>query len=331
MNRRRKLVVALGAGALASQRLSFAQEQAKGRRIGVLMGTAENDVEAPFRLAAFRDGLTVLGWVVGRNLKLDIRWTAADPSRASMFAKELVALQPDVILASTTPATAALQRETRTVPIVFTLVSDPVGSGFVETLARPGGNMTGFTNLESGLAEKWVQMLKEIAPRVTRVAVMFNPDAAPYAEYYLRPIRDVTSRLRMRASVAAVRSESDIEVAMRDLGREPGGGLIDLANSFTFLHRKLILALAARYEIPAIYSIGKSVEEGGLISYGVEVRDMFRRAAPYVNRILRGAKPSELPVQQPVMFELFVNRKTATTLGIKIPETLLLQATKVFE
>jgi putative ABC transport system substrate-binding protein len=331
MNTRRKLVVALGAGALASQRMSFAQEQAKGRRIGVLMGMAENDAEAPFRLAAFKERLTALGWVVGRNLKLDVRWTAADPNRASMFAKELVALQPDVILVTTTPATAALQRETRTVPIVFTLVSDPVGSGFVETLARPGGNITGFINIESGLAEKWVQMLKEIAPRVTRVAVMFNPDAAPYAEYYLRPIREVTSRLRMKAYVAAVRSESDIEVAIRDLGREPGGGLIDLTNSFSFLHRKLIFALAARYEIPAIYSVGQFVEEGGLISYGVEVRELFRRAASYVDRILRGARPGELPVQQPETFELFINLKTAKTLGIKIPETLLVQATKVFE
>ena len=331
MINRRKLVLASGASALASPFVSFAQEAGKLRRVGVLMGFVETDAEAQARLAGFTEGLAAKGWVAGRNLTLDIRWTAADANRAAMLAKELVALQPDAMLSATTSATAALQRETRTIPIVFTGVSDPVGSGFAQTLARPGGNITGFTNIESSLAEKWVQMLKEIAPRVTRVAVMFNPDVTPYADFYLRPLQLVASKLGVKAFAATVRSASDIEAAISNLGREPGGGFIDLSNPFTFLHRKSIIALTARYRIPAIYPVGKYVEEGGLISYGVDARDLFRRAAPYVDRILRGAKPGELPVQQPATLELFINGKTAAALGLKIPQSLLISANRIIE
>ena len=221
MNKRRKLVIALGAGALAKPFGVFAQQPEKPRRIGVLMALAELDPEGQLRLAAFSERLATLGWVEGRNLSLDVRWTAGDVARASAYAKELVALHPDAILTNTSPVTSAIQRETRTIPIVFTAVSDPVGNGFVKTFARPGGNITGFINQESSLSEKWLQMLKEIAPRVKRVAVMFNPDTAPYAEYYLRPLKATGPKLGVETYLATVRSESDIRTAIAALGRSP--------------------------------------------------------------------------------------------------------------
>ena len=267
----------------------------------------------------------------GHNLRIDVRWSAGDVNGASAFAKELVALRPEVILSSTTPVTAALQRETRTIPIVFTVVVDPVGSGFVKTLSHPGGNITGFLSFESSLVEKWLQLLKEIAPRVTRAAVMFNPDTAPYAEYYLQPLGAAAPKLGLKTFTATVRGESDIHEAITGLGREPGGGLIVMPDSFNFVHRKSIIALTARHKVPTIYYTGVWSEEGGLISYGVDITDLFRRAAPYVDRILRGAKPAELPVQQPSKFEMVVNRKTAEALGLKIPQSVLLRADRVIE
>ena len=328
---RRKILIALGADALAPL-ASFAQQQPdKVRRIGMLLGWAENDPEAQLRAAAFKDRLAGLGWTEGRNLRIDVRWSAGDVDRASAFAKELVALRPEVIVSGTTPVTAALQRETRTIPIVFAVVSDPVGSGFVETLARPGGNITGFINLESTLIEKWLQLLKEIAPRVTRVAVMFNPQTAPYVEYYLRPLRAAAPKLGVQTFTAAVRSESDIEEAVNKLGAEPGGGLIVMTDSYVFVHRKSIIAVAARNKVPAMYYNANMVEEGGLISYGVDLVDLFRRAAVYVDRILRGAKPADLPIQLPTKFELIINLKTAKTLGVKIPQSILVRADRVIE
>ncbi|MEK6243394.1 MAG: ABC transporter substrate-binding protein [Pseudomonadota bacterium] len=331
MNRRETLQVLLALGAAIGPLYAGAQQPGRVRRIGVLIGFAENDPESRLRLAAFKEGLAALGWTEGHNLRIDIRWSAGDVNRASAFAKELVAMNPEVILSSTTPVTAALHRETRTIPIVFTAVSDPIGSGFVETLARPGGNITGFLNFESSLVEKWLQLLKEIAPRVTRAAVMFNPQTAPYADYYLQPLKAAAPKFRVTTFTATVRSESDIEKAISGLGREPGGGLLVMPDSFNFVHRKSIIALTARHKVPAIFYTGVWSEEGGLFSYGVDIADLFRRAAPYVDRILRGAKPAELPVQQPSKFEMVVNRKTAEALGLKIPQSVLLRADRVIE
>jgi len=327
--RRRQFLIA--AGAFIAAFTVNAQQPERTRRIGVLLGWAESDPEGQSRLAAFKEKLAPLGWSEGRNLRIDIRWSAGDVNRASAFAKELVALQPEVILSSTTPVTAALQRETRTIPIVFTAVSDPVGSGFVKTLGHPGGNITGFINLESSLAEKWLQFLKEIAPRVARVAVMFNPRTAPYAEYYLQPLKAAAPKLGVKTFTAAVSSESDIEAAITALGREPGSGLIVMSDSFMFVHRKSIISLAARNNVPAIYYSDNMSAEGGLISYGVDFTDLFRRAAPYVDRILRGAKPAELPVEQPAKFELVINLKTAKALGLTIPQGLLLRVDRVIK
>jgi putative ABC transport system substrate-binding protein len=331
MNNRRKLVIAFGAGTLAIPFGSIAQPQAKIVRIAVLMGYAEEDPEARLRLAAFKEALAALGWADGRNLKIELRWAAGDAKRAATFAKELVALRPEVILANTTPVTAALQRETKNIPIVFTVVSDPVGSGFVKTLARPGGNITGFINLESSLIEKWLQLLKEIAPRINRVAVMFNPETAPYAEYYLQPLRAIAPKLNVEILEAAVRSATDIEAAITRLGRSPGGGLIAMTDSFITVNRKSIIELTARNKIPAIYWVGNIPAEGGLLSYGVDYYDLFRRSASYVDRILRGTKPADLPVEMPSKFELIINGKTAKALGLKIPQSLQIMATKVIE
>ena len=331
ITRRDTLLALFALGAAARPFTLKAQQPDKMRRIGVVMGFAENDSEAQSRLAAFKEKLAALNWTVGRNLSIEVRWSEGDVNRASMLAKELVALRPEVILSGTTPVTAALQRETRTIPIVFTVVSDPVGSGFVETLARPGGNITGFINLESSLVEKWLQLLKEIAPRVTRVAVMFYPQTAPYVEYYLGPLRAAAPKFGVKTFTAAVRSESDIEEAITRLGREPGGGLIVMTDSFMFVHRRSVIALTARNKVPATYYTSNVPAEGGLLSYGVDILDLFRRAASYVDRILRGGKPAELPVELPAKFELVINLKTAKALGLKIPDVILLRADKVIE
>jgi putative ABC transport system substrate-binding protein len=331
MNRRDTLISLIALGAAAQPLFVAAQRPDKVRRIGVLMAYAENDTEAQSRLALFKERLAVLGWTENSNLSIEVRWSASDVDRTSTFARDLVALRPDLILSSTTPVTAALQRETQTIPIVFAAVSDPVGSGFVKTLSHPGGNITGFINLESSLIEKWVELLKEIAPRVTRVAVMFNPDTAPYAEYYMRPLRAAAPKLGVTVFMATVRSQSEIEEAITGLRRKPDGGLVVMTDSFMVLHRKAIIALAARHKVPAIYYSSFNVQDGGLISYGVNVVDLFLRAASYVDRILRGAKPADLPVEQPTKFELAINMKTAKALGITIPQSILVRADTVIE
>ena len=290
--RRREFISLVGGAAVAWPFATSAQQPERIRRIGVLMGYAEDDPEAQSRLAAFTQALAALGWTEGLNLRIDIRWSAGDINRAATFAKELVALQPEVNLSNTTPVTAALQRETRTVPIVFLVVSDPIGSGFVESLARPGRNITGFINLEASLVEKWLQLLKEIAPSVTRVAVMFNPDTAPYADYYLQRLPAVAPVLGVKPFTAAVRTEAEIEEVVTGLAREAGGGLMLMTDSFMTVHRKSIVALTARNKVPAVSFIAPMTADGGLISYGVNIVDLFQRAAPYVDRILRGTKPS---------------------------------------
>jgi len=329
MNRRNAVLALLALG--AAPHAAHAQRVGSARRIGVLMASAESDVEGQLRLVTFKERLAALGWAEGRNLTVDVRWAAGDVDRAARFAKELVALKPDVILANGTPVTAAVQRETRTIPIVFAVVSDPVGSGFVKTLARPGGNLTGFINLESSLIEKWLELLKEIAPRLKRAAVIFNPDTAPYAEYYLQPLKAVAPKVGVHTFVVHVRSDAEIEQAIARLGREPGSGLIAMTDTFLSAHRKSIIALAARHKVPAIYAASFLVDDGGLIGYGVDVVDLFRRSAPYVDRILRGAKPSDLPVEQPSKFELVINMRTAKALGLTIPQSVLLRADRLVE
>jgi len=331
MNRRDSILGLIALGAVVGSLDVRAQQAERARRVGVLLGHAESDPDAQLRLSAFKEGLAMSGWTERRNLTLDIRWIAGEADRAARFAVELVALKPDVILAHTTPVTAALQRETKSVPIVFTAVSDPIGSGFVKSLARPGGNITGFVNLEASLVEKWLQLLKEIAPRVTRVGVIFNPKTAPYVEYYLQPLNAVAARYGVNTIIAPVGSEADIEKAIAGLGREPGSGLIVMTDSYMTVHRKSIIDLTARHKIPAMYFDGSKVVEGGLISYGIDYVDLFRRAAPYVDKILRGAKPSDLPVQHPSRFELVINTTTAKGLGLTIPQSILVRADQVIQ
>ncbi|MGA8970072.1 MAG: ABC transporter substrate-binding protein [Pseudolabrys sp.] len=328
--KRREFITLLG-GATAAWPLVARAQQAERRRIGVLMGYAESDPEAQIRLAAFKQGLLALGWDESRNLRIDLRWASGDIDRASAFARELLALHPEVILSNTTPVTTALQRETKTVPIVFTAVSDPVNAGFVASLPRPGGNVTGFINLEPTIGGKWLDLLKEIAPQVTRVAVMFNPQTAPYAEIYLRSMETAGTKFGVTPFASPVHREADIEAVIAGLGREPGSGLIAMTDSFMTVHRKAIVELAMRHKVPLMYFISIVPREGGLISYGIDLTDMFGRAASYVDRILRGAKPAELPVQLPTKFELAINLKAAKALGLTVPSPLLTSANEVIE
>jgi len=327
----RRREVLLWAGALLAAPFAAHGQSDRTRQVGLLMAWREDDAESQLRLATFKDGLAALGWIEGRNLKTEVRWAAADVNRASAYAKELVALRPDVIVSTATPPTAALQKETTTIPIVFTVVSDPVGSHFVKTLARPGGNITGFVNLESSLVEKWLQLLKEIAPRTTRVGVMFNPRTAPYVEYYLQPLNGVAARLGVKTFAAKVGSDAEIEQTIGGLGREAGSGLLVLTDSFMLVHRKVAITQAARHKVPTMYYSTIPVGEGGLIGYGVDTLDLIRRSASYVDRILRGASPAELPVQQPQKFELAINLKAAKALGLAVPQSLRLRADRVIE
>jgi putative ABC transport system substrate-binding protein len=311
--------------------MARAQRSDRTRQIGVLMGYAENDPEAEARLTAFRQRLASLGWSEGSNLHIDVRWSAGDVARAASLAKELVALQPDAILANTTPVTAAVHHETKTIPIVFVQVSDPVGSGFVESLSHPGGNITGFVNLEASMAEKWLELLKEIAPSATRVGVMFNPQTAPYAEYYLKPIQAAAPKLEVTAFPIPVQKDNAIGMAIMDLAHDSGGGLILMTDSFLQVHRRLIVELTTRHRVPAISYSRDVPMDGGLISYGVDSTDLFVRAAPYVDHLLRGARPAELPVQAPTKFELVINLHTAKTLGLTVSPMLLARADEVIE
>ena len=311
---------------------AHAQQADHMRRIGVLMGYPENDLEGPAFLAAFREGLQKLGWIEGRNIRLDTRWVSPEDAEARQrFAKELVALQPDLILSSVTPTTAALLQQTRTIPIVFATVSDPVGSGFVASLARPGGNVTGFQALLSSLGGKWLELLKEIAPRVANVAMLFNPAVAPYAEAFLDPFKAAASSFAVEPIAASVRDTSELEAVIAAQARAQNGGLIVMPDTFMDVHRAEIISLAARFGVPAIYPRRPFTEVGGLLSYGIDQLDSYRRAAIYVDRILKGEKPSELPVQAPVKFELVINLKTAKALGLEVPWFLRQRADEVVE
>jgi len=330
--KRRTFIALLGSAAAAWPLAARAQQPDRMRRIGVLMGYAENDSEAQVWVAAFREGLQKLGWTEGRNTKIDTRWaTPGDAEAMQRFAKELVAVKPDVILSNTTPTTTALLQQTRTIPIVFAIVGDPIGSGFVASFPRPGGNVTGFNVSEPTQAGKWVELLKEIAPRVSRVAMLFNPASATYAEYWLNPFKAAATSFAVEAIAAPVRDGSELDTVVAAQARESNSGLIAMPDSFTDAHRVEITSLAARYRLPAVYPYRFFAEVGGLLSYGVDQTDNFRRAATYVDRILKGAKPSELPVQAPVKFELVINLKTAKALGLDVPLQLQQRADEVIE
>ena len=283
--------------------------------------------------AAFREALQKLGWTQGRNIQIDTRWATPDDAESMRrFAKELVALQPDVLLSSTTPTTTALLQQTRTIPIVFALVADPIGSGFVANFARPGGNVTGFIfTTEPTMAGKWVELLKEIAPRVARIAMPFNPATATYADYWLDPFKAAAASLAVEAVPAPVRDSSELQSVIAAHAREPNGGLIVMPDSFMDAYRVEITSLAARYRLPAVYPSRVFADVGGLLSYGVDRTGNFRRAATYVDRILKGEKPAELPVQTPTKYELVINLKTAKALGLEIPPALLARADEVIE
>ena len=328
--KRRQFITLLG-GAAAWPIAARAQQSERMRRIGILMGVAD-DAETKAWLVTFNQRLEQLGWQSGRNLQIDERWTAGDPERNQRFAGELIAMQPDAVFAFSSVAVAALQRENRSVPIVFTAISDPVGSGFAQSLARPGGNATGFTNFVPTMAAKWLEVLKEIAPQVQHAALLFNPQTAPYvSEYYRGPFEAAAPAFGVRAIVAVVGEMSDIEAAMTALAREPGGGLVLPPDNFSYVHRKMIFALAARHRLPAVYPFRFMAREGGLVSYGVDLGETFPRAAEYINRILGGARPADLPVQAPTKFELVINLKTANQLGLSVSPTLLARADEVIE
>jgi putative ABC transport system substrate-binding protein len=331
--RRREFITLLGGAAAAAwPPVARAQQPDRMRRIGVLMPTAESDPEAKARLSGFTQGLAESGWTDGRNLRMDVRWAAGNVDLMRTFAKELVDLRPEMILAATTPATAAVQRETRTIPIVFVSVSDPVGEGFVERLPRPGGNLTGFISEEASMAAKWLELLTEIAPTVKRAAIMFNPDTAPGGGSYYLPAFEAAARsLKVAAIAAPVHSDAEIEMVITSLGRELGGGVVVSTDAFMIVHRAPVILLAARYNVPAVYQTSVFARDGGLLSYGPDRVDMIRRSASYVDRILRGAKPADLPVQLPVKFEMFLNAKTAKTLGLAVPPSILLRADEVIE
>ena len=330
--RRRDFITVAGSAAVWPLVARAQQPADRVRRIGVMVGYAEDDPEAQARLAAFKQGLLTLGWSEGRNLKIDVRWASGDTDRATTFARELVALQPEVIMSNTTPVTAALHKATKTIPIVFVAVSDPVGAGFIASLPRPGTNITGFINLERTLGGKWLELLKEIAPQMTRVAVMFNPQTAPYTEeIYLPSMEIAAKKLDVKQVKSLVHREADIEEAISGLGREPGSGLIAMTDSFMTVHRKAVIELTFRNKLPLMYYVSIAPREGGLISYGIDLTDLFGRSASYVDRILRGAKPAELPVQLPTKFELAINLKTAKALGLTVPTTLLTSANEIIE
>jgi putative ABC transport system substrate-binding protein len=330
--RRREFISLLGSTAtwpLAAK----AQQPQRMRRIGVLAGDlAENDPMGIGYVSAFTRALQELGWINGRNIRIDVRWAAADLELMRRFAKELVDLQPDVIVSASTPGTAAVKRETQTNPIVFVVVADPIGEGFAASLAHPGANLTGFTNMEPSVVGKWLQLLTEIAPNVRRVAILFNPATAPRGGSYFLPLfEDAARTFKVEPIIAPVRSDEEIESIISSLGREPKGGFVLQTDAFVFSRKALIIALAAQNNVPAVYPFLPFPRDGGLLSYGTDLEDIWRRAAPYVDLILRGTKPEDLPVQLPIKFFMGLNVKTAKALGLTIPAALLTVADEVIE
>jgi putative tryptophan/tyrosine transport system substrate-binding protein len=331
MMKRRAFITLLG-GALADQAIpANAQEPVRVRTVGLLMGLA-NDAEAQSRSMAFEQGLERQGWSLGKNLRLEYRYAEGDPARMQAFANELVELKPECIVGHSTPVVTALKHATRTIPIVFVMVSDPIGSGFVASMARPGGNITGFTILQKSIAGKYVSMLKEILPQLVHVALMYNPETVPDSgTFFSGAFMEAAAQYNVRPIIAQVHDPAEIENAIRKLGGETGSGLILVPDNFTTVHREFIISLTAQFRVPAIYPYDYFTEAGGLMSYGVDAADLFRRASEYVSRILRGADPAALPVQAPTKFELVINLGTAKVLGLVVPRGLLAGADRVIE
>jgi putative ABC transport system substrate-binding protein len=328
--RRREFITLLGSAA-AWPLAARAQQAERVRRVGALIAFAESDPEYQAHVGVFRDGLQKLGWTEGRNIQIDYRWAGPELDVIQRFAKELVALHPELILSSSTSTTAALLQQTRTVPIIFAVAVDPIGSGFVASLSRPGGNVTGFINLDPNMVGKWLELLKEIAPSVTRVAAVYHPETAPYFEIYVHPFKTAAQSLGVEAIVAPVRDMSEFESVCAAQARQPNGAIVLVPDPYMLAHRSEVTSVAARHRLPAVYYNRTFVDAGGLLSYGNDIRDNYRRAATYVDRVLKGEKPSELPVEFPVKFELMLNLKTAKTLGLNVPVHLQQIADEVVE
>jgi putative ABC transport system substrate-binding protein len=328
---RRAFLASLGAALAVHPKSTHAQQASRLRTIGVLMGLV-NDAETQARAKALGQGLANKGWVVGQNLRIEYRFAASDAERIVSLSRELVALEPDLIVGHSTPVVAALHQATQTIPIVFVVVADPVGSGFVASIAQPGGNITGFVTFQPTMTGKHLSILRELKSQLTRVALMYNPESVPRGgTFYMPTFIKSSMEFRVTPIAAEVHTSADIETIMADLGAVPGSGLIVIAGNFTSLHRALIVSLAAGLRIPTIYPYRYFVDEGGLVSYGVDVLDLFRRAPDYVDRIFQGAKPADLPIQAPKKFELVVNLKTARALGLAVPRILLAGADALVE
>jgi putative ABC transport system substrate-binding protein len=326
--RRRDFVTLLG-GTVLLPLAAHAQRPDRVTRIGVLTGIGDNDPEAGPRVEALEQGLHELGWVKGRNLQLDYRWTAGDPDRAQHLAKEIVELKPDLIVVHSTPGVKALRQLTTTIPMVFVLVADPIGSGFVQSLAHPGGNITGFMNVDSPMTSKWLELIVEISPKTKQVALLYNPDTASFYKDFLRNFDEAAPRFKVRGMATPALDAEGIEQAFRELG--PDTALFVLPDVFVQVHRILITKLAEQYRVPAIYPYRFFPTSGGLLSYGIDTIIVFRQAAGYADRILKGTAPTDLPVQAPLTFKLVVNLKAARAIGLTIPESFLLRADEVIE
>jgi putative ABC transport system substrate-binding protein len=331
MMKRRDFILLLGGAAVAWPLAARAQQPERTRRIGVLMGRASGDPEGQKQAAALQRGLEEPHWSSPRNIEIEYRWPAGDAVRAQAQAKELVELGVDIILANGTPSLVAARRATETIPIVFVAVADPVAQGFVRSLAQPGGMITGFGVEEPSMGAKWVELLKEIAPRVASITVIFNLNTAPFARMFLPSMEAVRSSAPFALIEAPVGSESDVERTITAAASRPAAGLVVLPDQFLNSRRELVVTLTDRHRLPAIYAVSEFTRSGGLIAYGIERTDLFRRAASYIDRILKGAKPADLPVQQPTKFELAINLRTAKTLGLEVPPTLLARADEVIE
>jgi putative tryptophan/tyrosine transport system substrate-binding protein len=329
--RRREFITIVGATAATWPLAARAQQQESVRRVGVLSGRTVDDPDAQAWIAAFRQGLHELGWSEGRNLQIDYRWAGPDPTRIKVFAAELVGTSPDVILANTSPSVAALREVTRTIPVVFVGIGDPVGQGFVASLERPGGNITGFAGFEFSIGEKWLGLLKELAPSISRAAFLFHPELGPYYLSWLKSVEAASTALGVQITAAPVRTAADVEAAMSTIAASPNGGLVVEPDAYTTANRKMIIEFAARYRLPAVYAYPRDAAEGGLVSYGPQVVELFRRSASYFDRILKGEKPANLPVQQPLKYELVINLKTAQTLALTVPPGLIAIADEVIE
>jgi putative tryptophan/tyrosine transport system substrate-binding protein len=325
---RRKFIAGVGSVLIVGTFAARAQQSGRVRRVAALIGYAENDPETKPQIAALIRGLRDLGWIEGRNVEILTRFSGGDVNRVPTLAQELLDKKPDVFVASTTTVTAELARRTKTIPIIFVVVSDPVGTGLIASLARPGGNITGFINVEDSVGGKWLALLKEAAPRTTRALIVFNPDTAPYAEYYLHPLEAAAASLAVEPIRAPVRTADEIEDVLAKFATEPDGGVIGLPDSFLSLNRQRVTALTSQYHLPTVFGIPQS---GALISYAPDTCELFLRSASYVDRTLRGISPAELPVQVPTKFEMAVDLKTAKILGLTVPDSLLMLADEVIE